>query len=72
LNDHFKENFLIEIGTEKYWINTINGNSPVGFTTISLSGTDNYWKTLANGGTNVTVNIYRFSIGRSYYSRATI
>ena len=62
LNDHFKENFLIEIGTEKYWINTIDGNSPIGFTTISLSGTDTYWKTLANGGTNVNVNIYRFSI----------
>lgn len=62
LNDDFKENFVIEIGTDKYWINTIDGNSPIGFTTISLSGPDNYWKTLANSGTNVTLNIYKFTI----------
>lgn len=61
-NDGFKENFIIEIDDEPYFISNIDGNSPPGYTTITLSGKDYYWQTLASGGTAVNAKIYKYSI----------
>lgn len=60
-NDGFKENFIVLVDGESYWIKEIDGLNPTGFTTINLSGTDKYWKTLSAGGTTVTVSIYQYS-----------
>jgi hypothetical protein len=57
----FKENFIVEIDDENYYMAEINGNDPVGSTTIQLYGSDVYWRTLANGGTNVNLNIYKYT-----------
>lgn len=54
----YKENFIVEIGGELYWIESIDGDGSN--TTIALSGNDVYWKTLANGGTAVTVDIHKY------------
>jgi len=61
-NNKFKENFIIVIGSDSYFIADINGNSPTGFTTITLSGVDNYWKTISSGGTSVTANFYNYTV----------
>ncbi|RTK95771.1 MAG: hypothetical protein EKK64_05810 [Neisseriaceae bacterium] len=60
-NDGFKENFIVLVDGESYWIKEIDGLTPTGYTTINLSGTDKYWKTLSAGGTSVTVSIYQYS-----------
>lgn len=59
-DDHFKENYLIDIDGKLYFMANINGNSPVGSTTIALDGPDSYWKTLVNGGTSTPYSIYRY------------
>lgn len=59
-NDGFKENFIIVINGENYFIGEIDGNNPSGFTTISLFGSNHYWKTLDAGGTSVSVSIYQY------------
>ena len=59
-NSGFKENFIVMIGSDSYFMTNINGNSPSGHTTINLSGTGNYWKTLGVGGTSVNVTIYQY------------
>lgn len=59
-NNGFKENFIVEINGENYWISEIDGNNPSGYTTITLSGSDHYWKTLPEGGTSVNVIIYQY------------
>jgi hypothetical protein len=59
-NSGFKENFIVNIGEDSYFIADIDGNNPSGYTTITLSGNDHYWKTLTAGGTNVDVNIYKY------------
>lgn len=58
-NDYFKENYLIEIDGDLYFIQEINGNNPSGNTTITLEGSDRYWKTLSSGGTSESYTIYR-------------
>lgn len=60
-NDYFKENHLIEIDGNVYFIAEINGNSPVGYTTITLEGIDDYWQTLSAGGTSKSYSIYRYT-----------
>lgn len=60
-NDKFKENFIIVIGSDSYFIAEIDGNNPIGFTTITLAGTDHYWKTLSAGGTAVNATIYNYT-----------
>mgnify|MGYP000202101830 CR=1 FL=1 len=60
-NDKFKENFIVAIGSDNYFISDIDGNSPAGKTTIVLSGTDHYWKKLSSGGTSVSVTIYNYT-----------
>lgn len=62
LNNGFKENFIVKVDDDYYWMSDINGNSPAGSTTMTLSGLSQYWRTLANGGTSVTVSIYKFDI----------
>jgi hypothetical protein len=59
-NNGFKENFLIMIGTDAYFMAEIDGNNPPGYTTITLSGASYYWKTLAAGGTPVNATIYQY------------
>lgn len=60
-NDTFKENFIVIIDGQSYFIAEIDGNNPVGFTTITLSGPDNYWQTLDSGGTVVNFTIYNYT-----------
>lgn len=59
-NDGFKENFIIVVDDENYWISEIDGDNPSGYTTITLSGPDHYWTTLPEGGTSVNVTIYQY------------
>lgn len=59
-NDGFKENFIVVIGDDSYWISEIDGDNPSGYTTITLSGPDHYWTTLPEGGTSVDVTIYQY------------
>lgn len=59
-NDGFKENFIIDIDGDSYWISEIDGGNPPGSTTITLSGPDHYWTTYAQGGTSVNVTIYQY------------
>jgi hypothetical protein len=59
-NNRFKENFIVEINDDKYFISQINGDMPSGYTTITLSGNDHYWKKLNSGGTSVNANFYQF------------
>lgn len=60
-NDCFKENFLVTIDGEDYFIIDIDGDSPSGFTTIILNGLDSYWTTFANGGTAVNFTITKYT-----------
>lgn len=60
-NDGFKENFIVVIGSDNYFIAEIEGNNPVGKTTITLSGPDHYWNTIAAGGTSVNATIYKYT-----------
>jgi len=53
-DSHFKENFLVVIGSDYYSIAAINGAQ------LTLIGTQYDWKTLAAGGTPVTFNVYRY------------
>ena len=53
-DNHFKENYLIEINDNLYYITEINSN------VITLSGIDTYWETLGAGGTSVSFTIYRY------------
>lgn len=57
-NDGFKENFIVIVDTDSYFISEINGNSPPGSTTFTLSGVNHYWKTT---GTAVNVTIYKYT-----------
>lgn len=59
-NDGFKENFIVIIDSDSYFISEIDGNSPVGNTTFTISGNHHYWKTLLAGGTSVNVTIYKY------------
>lgn len=59
-NNGFKENFIVNIGADNYFITEIDGNNPSGNTTITLSGPDHYWQTLAAGGTSVEAKIYKY------------
>ena len=59
-NNGFKENFLIFIGDDSYFITSINGNNPAGYTTMKLSGNSNYWKTLNAGGTEVNIDVFHY------------
>lgn len=59
-NNGFKENFIIRINSENYFISEIDGTNPFGYTTINLSGNGHYWKTLNSGGTNVVADIYQY------------
>lgn len=59
-NDGFKENFIVVVDDDNYWISEIDGDNPSGFTTITLSGPDHYWTTLPEGGTSVNVTIYQY------------
>jgi len=60
-NNRFKENFIIEIDGNNYFIKEINGNSPSGKTTFTLGGPSVYWKTYSNGGSIVDFTIRRFT-----------
>ena len=60
-NDSFKENFLVEMEGDLYFMSEIDGNNPSGQTTIALQGLENYWKTLSGGGTPVSFNIYKYT-----------
>ena len=60
-DDHFMENYLIEIDSDLYLMAAIDGNSPPGSTTIALQGPDAYWQTLAAGGTSKSYSIYRYT-----------
>ena len=59
-NNGFKENFIIFIGQDSYFITSIDGNNPPGYTTMKLSGNSNYWKTLNAGGTAVNIDVFGF------------
>ena len=58
--NYFKENFIVNVNGENYWIADINGNNPIGNTTIKLIGRDFYWTTYGAGGTPAVVNIYKY------------
>jgi hypothetical protein len=60
-DDSFKENFLVEMEGDLYFMSEIDGNNPSGQTTIALQGLENYWKTLSGGGTAVSFNIYKYT-----------
>lgn len=60
VENNFMANYIVEVDGVNYWMTGINGNSPSGDTTITLSGPDIYWTTLSNGGTSVSVNIYKY------------
>ena len=58
--NNFKENFIVNVNGEDFWIGEINGNEPAGNTTINLIGRDFYWTTYGAGGTPAVVNIYKY------------
>ena len=58
--NNFKENYIVQVNGEDYWIADIDGNDPIGSTTIKLYGRDSYWTTYSNGGTPATVSIYKY------------
>lgn len=61
-NDHFMENFLVVVdGEDAYFMADIDGNSPAGYTTITLEGPDHYWGTFPSGGTAKNITIYRYT-----------
>lgn len=59
-DDHFMENYMVEIDGNLYLIAGIDGNSPPGSTTITLQGPDAYWQTLSGGGTSKSYTIHRY------------
>jgi hypothetical protein len=59
-NNGFKENFILLIDSDTYFIEEIDGNNPPGYTTFTLSGNDYYWQILESGGTAVNVTIYQY------------
>lgn len=60
-NDGFKENFLVAIEGQNYFITDIDGDSPSGFTTITLNGPAVYWQTWAAGGTSMPFSITQYT-----------
>jgi hypothetical protein len=60
-DDSFKENFLVEMEGDLYFMSEIDGDNPSGQTTTALQGSENYWKTLSAGGTPVSFNIYKYT-----------
>ena len=50
----FKQNYLIDIGGEIYFMADIDGSL------ITLEGPDKYWKTWQGGGTSVSYDIYQY------------
>ena len=54
-NNKFKENFLVQIDSNYYKINEIDGYE------ITLGGLDQSWRTFAAGGTNVSFSILQIS-----------
>lgn len=53
-NNTFKQNYLIEIDNEVYFMADIDGSI------ITLEGLDKYWKTWQGGGTSVSYKIYQY------------
>lgn len=60
-NNEFRENFVVVIGSDSYFMDQIDGDNPSGFTTFTLSGNPYWWKTLNLGGTSVSVTIYKYT-----------
>jgi hypothetical protein len=60
-NNEFRENFIVVIGSDSYFMDQIDGDNPSGFTTFTLSGNPYWWKTLNLGGTSVNVTIYKYT-----------
>lgn len=53
-DNRFKENYLVEINGELYFIAEIDG------TVITLEGPDRYWNTYKGGGTSVSYKIHHY------------
>ena len=60
-NNDFRENFIVVIGSDSYFMDQIDGDNPSGYTTFTLSGDPYWWKTLNLGGTSVSVTIYKYT-----------
>lgn len=60
-NNDFRENFIVTIGSDSYFMEQIDGNNPPGNTTITLAGDPYWWETLSMGGTSVNVTIYKYT-----------
>jgi hypothetical protein len=60
-NNEFRENFIVVIGSDSYFIDQIDGDNPSGYTTFTLSGDPHWWLTLNLGGTSVSVTIYKYT-----------
>lgn len=60
-NNEFRENFIIFIESNSYFIEQIDGDNPSGKTTITLAGNPQWWKTLSMGGTSVNINIHKYT-----------
>jgi hypothetical protein len=59
-NNEFRENFIVFIESNSYFIDQIDGDNPSGKTTITLAGNPQWWKTLSMGGTSVNINIKKY------------
>jgi len=60
-NNEFRENFIVVIDSDSYFMDQIDGDNPSGYTTFTLSGNPYWWKTLNLGGTSVSVTIYKYT-----------
>lgn len=60
-NNEFRENFIVVIESDSYFIDQIDGDNPSGNTTFTLSGDPHWWTTLSMGGTSVNVTIYKYT-----------
>ena len=60
-NNDFRENFIVVVESDSYFIDQIDGDNPTGNTTFTLSGNPHWWKTLSMGGTSVNVSIYKYT-----------
>lgn len=60
-NNEFRENFIVVIDSDSYFIDQIEGDNPSGNTTFTLSGNPYWWTTLSMGGTSVNVTIYKYT-----------
>lgn len=59
--NNFKEEFLIFIDDNVFFMEEIDGDDGSGNSIITLAGPDEYWKTLGSGGTNkAVVQIYKY------------